>query len=226
MILSYIDPKFCNIISFQSNLGHFSKNIAISLFKSQSRVKSCERVKVVDRSIQTTLYDFGLKSTCKKIKKVYNFDIKINKCYLIVNLDYWIFDDVEDYVVVDMGEFNDKKVKFYDEVNKTLYNGSVGDILSNVHILSDGSFEMLNPRCSYCGSFDVVKKDFVESKPKVEYHGNMKLKSKRYYCKSCGTKFQTKIASVKDDNKRFSKDLKDKVRESFANRGGSFGSNS
>jgi hypothetical protein len=43
--------------------------------------------------------------------------------------------------------------------------------------LSDGSFEMLNPRCPDCGSFDVIKKDFVESSPKVEYHGNYEVKS-------------------------------------------------
>lgn len=34
-------------------------------------------------------------------------------------------------------------------------------------------------------------------------------------------KFQTKIASIKNDGERFSKDLKEKIRESFANRGGS-----
>jgi hypothetical protein len=62
-------------------------------------------------------------------------------------------------VLVDIMVFDDKKVKFYNEVNKSLYGESVSDIKTNVHILSDGSFEMLNPRCPGCGSFDVVKKE-------------------------------------------------------------------
>lgn len=98
-------------------------------------------------------------------------------CFKVVDLDYWFFNNVNDYKVVDMGVFDNKKVKFGNEVNKSLYGDSVGDIRSNVHILSDGSFEMLNPRCPDCGSFDVIKKDFVESSPKVEYHGNYEVKS-------------------------------------------------
>jgi hypothetical protein len=51
--------------------------------------------------------------------------------------------------------------------------------------------------------------------------GTMKLRVKRYYCKKCDRKFQTKIASIKDDGKRFFKGLNEKIRDSFANRGGS-----
>ena len=221
MILDYVNPMFCNVISFQSNLGHFSKDIAISLYKTQNRIKKNKRFKIKDTTIQTILDDFGFKSGCYKVKRSYKTDLVCYGCFKVVDLDYWFFNNVNDYKVVDMGVFDNKKVKFGNEVNKSLYGDSVGDIRSNVHILSDGSFEMLNPRCPDCGSFDVIKKDFVESSPKVEYHGNMKLRVKRYYCKKCDRKFQTKIASIKDDGKRFSKGLNEKIRDSFANRGGS-----
>ena len=49
----------------------------------------------------------------------------------------------------------------------------------------------------------------------------MELRCRRYFCKDCGIKFQTKIVSVKDDNKRFFKDFREKIRESYANLGGS-----
>jgi IS1 family transposase/transposase-like protein len=221
MILSYIDPKFCNITSLQSNLGDFSKNIAVFITKSRMKIKGNKEFEFVDTTVQTTLDDFGLKYNDNNYVKSCENVVYLFKSYLVVNLDYWFFDDIDDYVVVDMKDFDENNVKFYNKVNNSLYDGSVDDFVSNVHVLSDGSFEMLNPCCTNCGSYDVIKKDFTESNPKVEYHGNMKLRLKRYYCKNCNSKFQTKIASMKNDGETFSKDLREKVRESFANRGGS-----
>lgn len=70
MILDYVNPMFCNVISFQSNLGHFSKDIAISLYKTQNRIKKNKRFKIKDTTIQTILDDFGFKSGYYKVKKV------------------------------------------------------------------------------------------------------------------------------------------------------------
>jgi hypothetical protein len=67
MILNYVDPRFCNVVSFQSNLGHFSRDIAVSLVKSQKRIKKNKRFKIKDTSIQTTLDDFGFKSSYNKV---------------------------------------------------------------------------------------------------------------------------------------------------------------
>ena len=183
MILNYIDPKFCNIISLQSNLGDFSKDLAVLIFKSKLTKKDRLKVDIKDTTVQTTLDDFGLKTFYKKVVTSYNHVYYNEKIFNIVNLDYWIFNHVDKDEMIKMGEFNENKTLFYNKVNKALYNDSVDSINENVHILSDGSFEMLNPKCTKCGSLDIIKKDIVEFKPKVEYHSNMKLRLKRYYCK-------------------------------------------
>ena len=221
MILDYIDPRFCNVVSLQSNLGDFGKDLAIFIAKSKGMLKRDKGFKLEDSTVQTTLDDFGLEYSSKNIIRSNKIEFKETINYHIVNLDYWFYENIDDYVVVDMMDFNEKKNILYNKINKSLYKGSVSDIISNVHLLSDGSFEMLNPKCTNCGSYDVIKKDFVDSTPKVEYHGHMKLRLKRYYCKNCNTKFQTRIASIKNEGSRFSKGIREKVRESFANRGGS-----
>ena len=221
MISDYIDPKFCNIVSIQLTLGDFSKAIAVFIYKSRNRKTVRKKIKIKDTSIQTTLDDFGLKTVNRVSITNFSEDLKIKTNFICVNLDYWFFDDVDDFVVSDMGVAKVKNDKLINKYNKTLYGSSVDSVKTNVHVLGDGSFEMVNPRCTHCGSYDVVKKDFVESNPKVEYHGHMNLRLKRYYCKNCHRKFQTRIESVKDDGERFSKSFREKIRESYANRGGS-----
>jgi hypothetical protein len=61
MILNYIDPKFCNIILFQTNLDDFSKDLMVFIFMFRKRIKDRERFKIVNRCIQTTLDDFRFK---------------------------------------------------------------------------------------------------------------------------------------------------------------------
>ena len=221
MILSYIDPKFCNVTSLQTDLGAFSRDFAVFIRKDQKVSNVKKSLKIEDKTVQTILLDFGLEVKYLNVTRCESKLNKIVKRYDQSNLDYWWNREIKNLDVMSMDEYNDKNAKFYNAVNNKLYGESTRDIKSNVHILSDGSFEMLNPRCTKCGSFDVRKEDFRTTKPKVEYHGTMELRMRRYFCKKCGVKFKTKIVSIKDDNQRFSKDFGEKIRESYANRGGS-----
>lgn len=158
MILSYIDPKFCNITSLQIDLGSFIKDFVIFIWKDWRVPKVRKSFKIWDKTVQTILLDFGLKINYS-IRNKSKFRLnKVVKVYNQSNLDDWGIGDIKCLDVVDMDEFNDKKVKFRNIVNNKLYGESTRDINTNVHILSDGSFEMLNPRCRKCGSFDVGKK--------------------------------------------------------------------
>jgi hypothetical protein len=91
MILNYIDPKFSNIISLQSNLGDFSKDLAVFIFKSRKKKRSRERIKIKDTSVQTVLDDFGFKSSYSDIVSGFRKNFSFNKNYFIVNLVLLVF---------------------------------------------------------------------------------------------------------------------------------------
>ncbi|KZX13226.1 hypothetical protein MBFIL_10560 [Methanobrevibacter filiformis] len=142
-------------------------------------------------------------------------------------MDFYNFNIVNTFTLVDFGDFMDKETKkslFYKKVNNALYGANPSFIENNLHVLSDGSFEMVNSKCPNCGYLHVRKQEIRETTPKIVYHGKGKIGLRRYYCPRCGTKFKTKLGNLKDENNQFLNSLNETIRESYANRGGSLDS--
>jgi transposase-like protein len=69
----------------------------------------------------------------------------------------------------------------------------------------------VNPKCEYCGSYDVIKQEYRERNPILGDYGSQKIYLRRYLCKSCGKKFVTSLDSVIKSNHRYSNVFKDKI---------------
>ena len=80
---------------------------------------------------------------------------------------------------------------------------------------------MIKPICPHCETLDCTKQGFREIKPKLDNCEKIKISLQRYKCSSCNKKYSTKIENIKEENKSFLKSVKEKVKESKRNRGGS-----
>jgi transposase-like protein len=117
---------------------------------------------------------------------------------------------------------DDEKIDFKSKAEKyAIPQDKKKNINKNIQILDDGHYEMIKTICPYCGSLKSTKQGFREIKPIIDGGKKIKVSLQRYKCTSCGKKYSTKIENIKEENKKFLKSVKDKVRESKRNRGGS-----
>jgi transposase-like protein len=119
-------------------------------------------------------------------------------------------------------DFIDEKINFEDKVEKYAFpQDKKKNINKNIQILENGHYQMIKPFCSHCGSLNYTKQGFRQIKPKIDNGKKIKISLQRYKCNSCGKKYSTPLTNIKKKDKNFFQTIKDKVRESKKNRGGS-----
>ena len=115
-----------------------------------------------------------------------------------------------------------EKIDFESKVEKyAIPQDKEKNISKNIQILDKGHYETIKPICPYCKSLEYTKQGFREIKPKLDTGEKIKISLQRYKCTSCNKKYSTLIENIKEENKKFLKLVKEKVRESKRNRGGS-----
>ena len=78
-------------------------------------------------------------------------------------------------------------------------------------LLANNHFELVNPVCPVCGSYQVTKQEYRRRTPILGEFGAQKVYLRRYLCTKCGKKFTTPLDSVVERNHRYASVFKDKV---------------
>jgi len=86
------------------------------------------------------------------------------------------------------------------------YNVNKGLVL-----LANNHFELVNPFCPRCGSYQVTKQDYRRQHPILGEFGAQAVYLKRYRCKICRKKFTTPLDSVVERNYRYAAVFKAKA---------------
>jgi transposase-like protein len=78
-------------------------------------------------------------------------------------------------------------------------------------LLANNHFELVNPVCPVCGSYQVTKQEYRRRTPILGEFGAQKVYLRRYRCIRCRKKFTTPLDSVVERNHRYASVFKDKV---------------
>ena len=70
-------------------------------------------------------------------------------------------------------------------------------------LLANNHFELGNPVCPVCGSYQVTKQGYRERNPILGEFGVQKVYLRRYLCTKCRKKFTTPLDSVVVHNHRY-----------------------
>jgi len=70
-------------------------------------------------------------------------------------------------------------------------------------LLANNHFELVNPVCPVCGSYQVTKQEYRRRTPILGEFGAQKVYLRRYRCIKCRKKFTTPLDSVVERNHRY-----------------------
>jgi transposase-like protein len=110
-------------------------------------------------------------------------------------------------------DFGGEKIDFDEKLNNE-FNPLImeDDINNKIHMVNKNHFELLNPICPKCGEHKVIKEEYILANKKFKNRGKEKIYLRRYKCKKCKSKFQTKLKEFFEPGTSISTKIKDDIR--------------